>query len=253
MRIAVIGGSGFYEFIHGKTETRNTSFGLSAPITTFEVDNKEAYFQARHGKEHSIPPHLVNYRANIYALQELGVTHILATNAVGACHIKIKPGTFVVPNQLIDFTYGRASSFFVGHSESKIPAEFQKVKHTDVSYPYQGDVRKMLLDVLSERKDIEFHTKGTYVCTNGPRFETAAEIQMAKKMGGDIVGMTSAPECFLARELGLDYASICLVTNYGAGIQKKITQKEVIEIFNQRIEILKEIIMNCINSFDYSS
>jgi 5'-methylthioadenosine phosphorylase len=246
MHIAVIGGSGFYDLLHGEMMTYTTPFGQSTPITTFEVDNLICHFLARHGKKHSIPPHLVNYRANIYALREHGVSHIIATNAVGSFSMEVKPGDFVVPDQLIDFTHGRDSTFFTGGTESDIPDEFRIVKHIDVSHPYQGAVREAILNVLSEHKAIEFHKDGTYVCTNGPRFETAAEIQMAKQVGGHIVGMTSAPEVFLARELEMDYASICLVTNYGAGIQKRITQDEVIELFSQRIKSFKDIIIDCI-------
>ena len=249
MCIAVIGGSGFYEFFEGKTEKQNTPFGDSAPITSFQVDGKQVFFLARHGKEHSIPPHMVNYRANIFALRELKVTNILATNAVGSCRLEIKPGDFVVPDQLIDWTSGRASTFYVGDFNAKQSTEFKKVKHMDVSYPYQGAMRKAMLAVLSEWKDIEYHTSGTYVCTNGPRFETAAEIQMAKQVGGDIVGMTSSPEVFLARELDLDYASICLVTNYVAGIKGRISHEEVFEIFNQKLKIVKDIIIDCITVF----
>jgi 5'-methylthioadenosine phosphorylase len=248
MCIAIIGGSGFYEFFSGDSETQNTPFGQSTPITTFQVGSKEVYFLARHGKEHSIPPHRINYRANIYAIRELNVTYVLATNAVGSCRMEIKPGNLVIPDQLIDFTNGRASSFYEGNLESGVLPEFKRVKHTDVSYPYQGVVRKIFLNVISEMKDIEYHTSGTYICTNGPRFETAAEIQMAKQIGADIVGMTSAPECFLARELDMDYASLCLVTNYGAGMQKRISQEEVVEIFNQKMGIVKEIIMKSIDS-----
>ncbi|MGD2073235.1 MAG: S-methyl-5'-thioinosine phosphorylase [Candidatus Thorarchaeota archaeon] len=248
MCIAVIGGSGLYQFLDGKTEIQNTPFGQSAPITTFQFGGKKAYFLTRHGEGHAIPPHLINYKANIYALRELNINHVIATNAVGSLHMDITPGDFIIPDQLIDLTNSRESTFFMGDSKPDYPVEFRKVKHTDVSYPYEGDVQQTLLNVLSKYNEIDCHTEGTYVCTNGPRFETAAEIQMAKQAGGDIVGMTSAPECFLARELDLDYASICLVTNYGAGMQMRITQEEVVRIFNQRIETVKEIIMECINS-----
>ena len=248
MCIAVIGGSGFYEFLQGKTETYNTPFGQSAPITLFKVGNREAYFLTRHGENHSIPPHRINYRANIYALRELNVAYVLATNAVGSCQIEIEPGDFVIPDQLIDFTYGRATTFYEGNLDSKLNTEFKTVKHADVSYPYDGVMRKTLLNVLPKHKDIEYHTSGTYACTNGPRFETAAEIKMMKQIGADIVGMTSAPECFLARELELDYASICVVTNYGAGIQDEVSYEEVFEFFNNRIKSVKDIVMDCINT-----
>lgn len=245
MAVGIIGGSGFYEWFDGTTEERDTPFGSSSPITIADKEDLQICFLARHGPNHSLPPHLVNFRANIYALQEASVTHVIATNAVGSCKQEIKPGEFVIPDQLIDFTTGRDSTFFEGSEVKNLPDELKKVKHTDVSYPYNGQVRETLLEALDDQ-GCTYHPSGTYVATNGPRFETAAEIQMAKKLGGSIVGMTSAPETFLARELGIDYASICLVTNYAAGMQERISQKEVIDLFDQRTDKLKAIIMNCL-------
>lgn len=241
MAIGIIGGSGFYAWFGESVETRKTPFGSSSPITTSKEDDSQIYFLARHGPQHSLPPHLVNYRANIYALQELGVTHIVATNAVGSCIKRIEPGDFLIPDQLIDLVTERQSTFFTGEHQNNLPEEFQEIKHTDVSYPYKGIVRETLLEVLTN-SDFKFHSSGTYVTTQGPRFETAAEIQMIKKLGGSVVGMTSAPEAFLARELEIDYATTCLVTNYGAGMQKKISHAEVIDIFESRMEDLKQII-----------
>jgi 5'-methylthioadenosine phosphorylase len=245
MQIAVIGGSGFYRFFEGEARQNNTPYGESSPITEFQVDGETVFFLPRHGKGHSVPPHLVNYRANIYALHELEVTHIVATNAVGSCRKKIEAGHIVVPDQLIDSTVGRASTFFVGDSDEDIPPEFKTVQHTDVSYPYAGEVRQTLIDALAAREDTTYHSTGTYVCNNGPRFETAAEVNMARLLGGHLLGMTSAPEAFLARELDMDYATICLVTNYGAGMQDSISHEEVLELFNERIEVVRDIILDC--------
>ncbi len=249
MAIGIIGGSGFYEWFEGATEKKETPFGFSSPITMVDREGVPAYFLARHGPEHGLPPHLVNYRANIYALREVSVTHIIATNAVGSCKQAIKPGDFMVPNQLIDLTTGRRSTFFEGSRQKDVPEEFRKVKHTDVSFPYKGDVRDVIIEVLSDG-DIDFHYNGTYVTTNGPRFETAAEIQMAKLFGGDIVGMTSAPEAFLARELEIDYATVCLITNYAAGMQDTISHQEVIKLFDSRTDDLKRIIKRCLSRLD---
>ncbi len=248
MRVAIIGGSGFYRFFEGNTGRRSTPYGESSPITEFQVNDETAYFLPRHGKGHSVPPHLVNYRANIYALRELDIMHIVATNAVGSCHTEMKPGDIVVPDQLIDSTVGRVSTFFVGDSDEKIPAQFKAVRHTDVSYPYEGEVRRALLAALAARDNITYHSEGTYVCNNGPRFETAAEVKMARILGGHLLGMTSAPEVFLARELGMDYATICLVTNYGAGMQDSVSHEEVLELFNERIEAVRDIILDCTES-----
>lgn len=241
MAIGIIGGSGFYEWLGESAETKETPFGISSPITTNKEEGSQIYFLARHGPNHSLPPHLVNYRANIYALRELGVSHIVTTNAVGSCVREIEPGDFLIPDQLIDLVTARESTFFTGKYRNNLPEEFQEVKHTDVSYPYKGVVRQTLLEVLSNT-DFTFHPSGTYVTTQGPRFETAAEIQMIMMLGGSVVGMTSAPEAFLARELGMDYATTCLVTNYGAGIQDKISHAEVIDLFESRIDDMKQII-----------
>ncbi len=248
MRAAIIGGSGFYRFFEGETGKRTTPYGESSPVTEFQVNDETVFFLPRHGREHSVPPHLVNYRANVYALRDLDITHVVATNAVGSCRTEMKPGDIVVPDQLIDSTVGRVSTFFVGDSDEKIPAEFKTVQHTDVSYPYEGEVRQALLDALAEHDDIIYHSVGTYVCNNGPRFETAAEVKMARILGGHILGMTSAPEAFLARELGMDYATICLITNYGAGMQDSVSHEEVLELFNERIEVVRDIILDCTKS-----
>ena len=244
MILAVIGGSGFYSFMKGKQKTYETPFGISGAITAIDDPRGSYYFLVRHGARHTVPPHLVNYRANIYALSKLGVTHILATNAVGSCVPEMKPGDFVVPDQLLDFTWGRGSTFYEGTESAA--AEFAKVKHTDVTSPYEGDVRNALLTTL-RKHDEPYHERGTYVCSNGPRFETAAEVSMFKQLGGHLLGMTSAPEAFLARELGIDYATLCLVTNFGAGMQDSITHEEVLELFQEKMPTLRSIISDTIS------
>ncbi len=248
MQVAVIGGSGFYELVEGQQFTVKTPFGESSPIIKGEVvGGHPIHFMTRHGAGHTLPPHLVNYRANIFALHTLGTTRILTSNAVGSCNADIQPGDFVVPDQLIDFTQGRKSTFFEGSAASpNIPDKLRVLKHTDVTHPYKGDARQALMAAMAD-KGIVFHSKGVYVSSNGPRFETAAEVKMLAIVGGDLLGMTSAPEVFLARELGMDYATLCLVTNMGAGLQKTVTHDEVIEIFNSQIEVLKDVVLRALD------
>ena len=243
MVIAIIGGSGFYDLASGEKFHVDTPFGRSGELVETQIGGKRVLFMARHGSGHTAAPHKINYRANIYALYEEKVQYIIGTNAVGSTTKAMKPGDFVVPDQLLDFTRKRPISFFVGDSDDKLPEEFRKVVHTDVTYPYRGEVRRQL---LMQIKDYEHHNFGTYVCYDGPRYETAAEVAMAKQLGGHLLGMTSAPETFLARELGIDYATICVVTNYGAGIQEKVSHDEVVELFDDRISVLKHIVTRTI-------
>lgn len=242
--VGIIGGSGFYG-IEGEYIGRvDTPWGQSGDVVLQQKKETSIYFLARHGKGHTVPPHLINYRANIYALKKLGVTHILATNAVGSCRESMKPGDFVIPDNILDFTSGRDQTFYEGAQAGDVPEEFKKVKHTDVTFPFHEETRDLLMKTL-ERRGIPYHNKGVLAAANGPRYETSAEVKMARQLGGDILGMTSAPEVFLARELGIKYATIAVVTNFGAGMQSNVSHDEVVEIFGQKIELVKKIIIDC--------
>jgi len=176
-----------------------TPYGLPPPISVRDVHGSPVAFLPRHGYEHQYPPHRVNYRANIYALHKIGVQRIVATNAVGAVNADFRPGDFVVPHDLVDFTE-----------------------------PYCPEIRKILIEAAS-KTTTDVWGKAVYACTEGPRFETAAEIRMFKRLGCDIVGMTEVPEAPLARELGMCYATLCFVSNMAAGIDGRISHREVTE------------------------
>lgn len=211
MTLAIIGGTGLEKAAGNldkrQDETVKTSYGEAA-LVHGRVGGGEIIFLARHGLKHDVPPHLINYRANIQALKESGVTHILAAASVGSLKNEISPGDFVLLDQFIDFTKTRPSTF----SEEGAP-----LKHIDMTEPYDGTLRRLLLSAAVE-KGVELHKNGTYVCTEGPRFETPAEINMFRTLGGDVVGMTGVPEVVLANEAEIPYAALTVATNYAAGM-----------------------------------
>jgi len=219
--IAIVAGSGLEKsFKIDREALVRTPYG-DVTLSEMEIFDIPVVFLPRHGREHSLPPHMVNYRANMFALKEVGVKKALATNAVGSLRERIGPGDFVVPDQLLDFTKARPSTFFDGKDG--------EVVHTDVTETYSEEVRKALIRSF-QGKGASLHRKGVYVCTEGPRYETPAEITMFRRLGGDVVGMTGCPEAILAKELGIRYATICLVTNYGAGMQKRVDHSEVVKL-----------------------
>jgi len=236
MLIGIIGGSGFYklaDFESAKKEIIKTPFG-DVELFFGKIEGKNVVFLPRHKEGHRIPPHMINYRANIYALYEVGVDYIISTNAVGSMRKELQPGKIVFPDQIIDLTKNRTYTFFDGEFEIKLRnGKIKKgVVHTDVTEPYCNELRKIFIEVAQDL-NLDFAEKGVYVCAEGPRFETPAEINFFKIIGGDIVGMTSSPEVFLAKELEICYATICVVTNYAAGMQERVSHEEVIKIFNK--------------------
>ncbi len=239
----VIGGSGFYKPTNdSELKMIKTPFG-EVPVYFTTMGGKEVVFIARHGEGHSSPPHLVNYRANIFALHKLGVKQILSSSAVGSMLLDVKPGTFVVPDQFIDFTTDRKRTYFDGKFETTLHNGTKRggVIHIDVTIPYCPELRKQILAAGKKTKQ-EIKDGGVYVCTEGPRFETPAEITAYRTLGGTLVGMTSASECVLARELGMCYVTVCLVTNFAAGMQERVSVEEVFEMFNEKLSDLRIII-----------
>ncbi len=222
--VGIIGGSGLTNLKNLKITRREvvrTPYGEpSAPMVYGQLGGREVVFLPRHGPGHTIPPHEVNYRANIWALKETGVTRVIAVNAVGGISRDyLKPGTLVFPDQIIDYTYGRAHTFF--------GSELKQVTHIDFSYPYCEELRRMLVEAARQAK-LEAAESGTYAATQGPRFESAAEIARIERDGGDVVGMTGMPEAGLAKELELCYASVAVVVNPAAGkVKKEISLKEI--------------------------
>ncbi|MBS7606311.1 S-methyl-5'-thioadenosine phosphorylase [Candidatus Bathyarchaeota archaeon] len=236
--IAIIGGTGLEELFEGfEAINVGTPYGLSYTIFIGEIHGRRVAFLPRHGKKHSIPPHKINYRANIYALHKIGVERIIATNAVGAINLNFKPGDLVVPHDLVDFTKQRQLTFY----------DQAPVVHVDFTEPYCPEVRKVLIEKARDETGA-VHEKAVYVCTEGPRFETPAEIRMFRALGCDIVGMTGVPESILARELGMCYATICFVSNMAAGISGKLTYEEVLEISRIVMPKIRRIIVAAISA-----
>ncbi len=200
--------------------TVETPYGTVEPVVG-KLGNQELVFLSRHGDDHAIPPHQVNYRANIWALRELGVRKIIATAAAGSLSANFHRGELVLLDQFIDFTKSRPQTFY---EDGK-----QGVLHIDMTEPYCSDVRQVIMDAAAQL-GFAIRNSACYVCTEGPRFETPAEIRMFQSFGADLVGMTGVPEVVLARELGMCYASIGMVTNEAAGIASHpLTHAEVME------------------------
>lgn len=208
--LAIIGGTGLNEFTVGEVcGERNTPYGeTSASIIRSDNNGQRIYFLARHGSPHAIAPHQVNYRANLWALKQLGVSQVLAVNAVGGISAEMQAGVLVVPDQIIDYTYGREQSLYDGADGL--------LEHIDFSYPFSDKLRRALISAAQACSQ-PLLDKAVYGVTQGPRLETAAEINRMDRDGCDIVGMTAMPEAGLARELAMDYASLCLVVNPAAG------------------------------------
>lgn len=185
-----------------------TPYGTVEPVIG-KLAKHDLVFMSRHGRDHATPPHLVNYRGNIWALRELGVRKVVATAAVGSLSPNYRLGELVLLDQFLDFTKSRPQTFYEGGQ--------QGVLHVDMTEPYCSAVRQVIIDA-SEHLGLVVKNGACYVCTEGPRFETPAEIRMFQRLGADLVGMTSVPEVVLARELGMCYASIGMVTNEAAGI-----------------------------------
>lgn len=210
--LAIIGGTGLTQLKNLEIERREvlqTPYGEpSAPLTHGKLCGAQAVFLPRHGNAHTIPPHQVNYRANIWALHHIGVKRIIAVAAVGGITSEMSPARIVFPNQIVDYTYGREQTFYDGSSKN--------VTHIDFTNPYCEELRDILI-TGAEKSQLDAVTRGTYAATQGPRLETAAEIDRLERDGCDIVGMTGMPEAALARELGLCYATCGVVANWGAG------------------------------------
>lgn len=219
---AVIGGTGLtaiegLEIIH--KEVVHTPYGEpSGQITHGRIGSHRIVFLARHGYTHNIPPHQINYRANMWALNSIGVKKVVAIAAVGGITAKMTPKSLVIPNQIVDYTYGRKHTYF--------DEGLEKVTHIDFSDPYCEELRQALLTAGAELGVLD---GATYGVTQGPRLETAAEIRRMESDGCDVVGMTAMPEAALARELGLCYASCNVVANWaaGKGTEKVITMDEI--------------------------
>ena len=210
--LAIIGGSGLTKLANlevGKRKLARTPYGdPSGAITYGRIGQREILFLARHGYGHTIAPHEVNYRANLWALKQAGADSVVSVASVGGIRNDIWPGTLVLPHQIIDYTWGRTSTFFEGPGSP--------VNHIDFTEPYSRSLRATILAAAAACGE-RVTDGGVYAATQGPRLETAAEINRLERDGADIVGMTGMPEAALAREIDLEYAAIAVVANYGAG------------------------------------
>lgn len=216
---AIIGGTGVYDAgTNSYVKIVETKYG-SVELNVVEYNGSEIAFLARHGKDHSTPPHLINYRANMMALKKVGVKYIYSTAAVGSCNEHYAPGDVVIINDFLDFTKLRPVTFFEGGKDP--------VKHTDMSDPYCKNLRKLFSEI-APKYDIAIKGNAVYTCTEGPRFETGAEIKYYNKIGGDVVGMTNVPEVVLAKELGMCYSTIGIITNWCTGFKgEEITLHDI--------------------------
>lgn len=234
IKIGIVSGSGLYE-IPGLTIKKRTSLRTpygkpSDSFVTGRIGDVEAIFLPRHGSSHNLPPHMINYRANIWGFKKLGVRRILSVSAAGGIKKGLRPGNIVVLDQILDMTKNRKSTFYDGETG---------VVHIDFTDPFCPDLRQLLLKA-GKRARVTLKHGGTYVAVDGPRLETAAEIRGFRILGGDVVGMTGMPEAALARELEICYSGISVVANYAAGIRKKkLTTTEVMAAMRASTEKLK--------------
>jgi len=240
-RCAIIGGTGLTVLdgleAAGSAQSA-TPFGFpSAPLSSGKFHGTEVVFLARHGLDHNIPPHRVNYRANIRALFDAGVDRIIAVNAVGGISAGMWPGRVVIPHQLIDYTYGREHTFF--------DRDLDKVVHVELDPPYDTAMRQAVIDAAAAAQ-VDVLTQAVYGATQGPRLETAAEIDRMARDGCDLVGMTAMPEAGLAREIGLPYVSICVVVNWAAGRGEGDIHGQIERFIDQGMGSVNMLLQGCL-------
>lgn len=235
--IGIIGGSGVYTLLEdSEIKKIKTPYGTVPELHIGTINGEKVAFIPRHGSKHSVPPHMVNYRANIDALANLGVKRILATSAVGSLHPQIPPGELVLPKNYIDFTKGRKFTFFDGKGGDVI--------HVSVNNPYCTQISPIIRKTAKNLKIDIYPDSVIYACTNGPRFETSAEINMLRVMGADVVGMTNIPEVVLARERSICYNSLAIVTNWATGLGPNASHHsstEIIRLMKENIGHVKTI------------
>ena len=236
IQYAIIGGTGVYDSgVASKKVSVQTEFG-EIEVDIAEVQGNSVVFLARHGKQHGIPPHRINYRANLKGLQKLGVKQIFATAAVGSLNPDFPKGSLVLLADFLDMTKQRPLTFFEGDSEG--------AKHVNMDDPYCRNLRQQLTETAIQHK-VHFTGDAVYICTEGPRFETEAEIKMMRQWGADVVGMTSVPEVVLAKELGMCYASVGFVINMATGMESgPIQLSETEEMLSQNKEIINRLFLD---------
>lgn len=240
--IGIFGGSGFYSLFDKAEEVEmETPYGKpSDKITIGEIAGRKVAFLPRHGKKHNFAPHTIPYRANLWAFKQLGVERIIGPSAAGSLQPKVKPGEFVICDQLVDMTKSRKGTFYDG----------PEIKHISFAEPYCEEMRAVAVEA-SEKLGIPVHKTGTVVVVEGPRFSTKAESHWYQRSGFEVINMTQCPEAILARELEMCYVNVSLITDYDAGLVgqegiKPVTAAEVFEIFNKNNEQVKKLIFQMI-------
>src|SRR5436190_23654289 len=238
--IGVFGGSGFYSLFDDVREIKvDTPYG--PPSDSFflaTVAGRSVAFLPRHGRRHTIPPHRINYRANVWAMRSLGVKAVISPCAAGSLQVHVKPGDFVLCDQFVDRTYGRESTFFDG----------PVVTHVSSAEIYDPVLRSVAADVIREH-GIPFHERGTIVIINGPRFSTRAESKWFIDAGWEVISMTQYPEAYLCRELGMAVVNIALITDYDAGVHagaEAVNATDVLEVFKSNSEKIKKVVLDLI-------
>jgi 5'-methylthioadenosine phosphorylase len=241
--IGVFGGSGFYSLLDDVREAKiDTPYG--PPSDSFflaTVSGRQVAFLPRHGRTHSIPPHRVNYRANVWAMRSLGVKAVISPCAAGSLQLHVEPGHFVVSDQFVDRTSGRADTFFDGPI----------VSHVSSAEIYDPTLRAIALDVIREH-GITVHDGGTVVVIQGPRFSTRAESKWFSDAGWEVINMTQYPEAYLCRELGMAVVNIALITDYDAGVlegTEAVTAHSVLEVFEQNAERIRKVVLDMVGRF----
>ena len=241
--IGVFGGSGFYSLLDDVREIKvDTPYG--APSDSFflaAVGGRRVAFLPRHGRRHTIPPHKINYRANVWAMRSLGVQAVISPCAAGSLQLAVKPGDFVICDQFVDRTSGRVQSFYDGPI----------VTHLSSAETYAPELRKIAVDVCREH-GIEVHDGGTVVVIEGPRFSTKSESKWFSDAGWEVINMTQFPEAWLCRELGMAVVNISLITDYDAGVHEgteAVDARSVLEIFAQNAERIQKVVLDMITTF----
>jgi 5'-methylthioadenosine phosphorylase len=239
--VGVFGGSGFYSFLSDVQEIEvDTPFGSpSAPVAVGDVEGRRVAFLPRHGQKHQLPPHVLPYRANVWAMKELGVQRIVGPCAAGSLQPHVKPGQFVICDQLVERTWGRPDTFYDG----------PETTHIGFSDPYCPEMRET---AIKQGRDlgIELHERGTVVVVQGPRFSTRSESEFFKRQGWEVINMTQYPESVLARELELCYLNVSLITDYDVGVEgetiEPVSHEQVIKVFNENLSKLRDLLFRVI-------
>lgn len=249
--IGIIGGSGLddIDILKGvKNLEVKTQYGSpSSPLKIGEINGQKVVFIARHGKRHTIPPTQVNFRANIQALKDQGVTHILASTACGSLRKEIKRGDIIILDQFIDFTRHRKITYY-----EEFAGGAENAKHIAMPDPFSEELRKLLIESAKKLK-LDVHVKGTVITIEGPRFSTRAESRMFRIWGADVINMSIAPECILANEAGIPYATVAISTDYDSWSEEEaVTWDEILKIFGKNVENVKKIFLETISKIKLS-